>query len=645
MNKLFYILLFFLMITQITMAQWMTSDSEQKIQQLISQTNLDSLTFYLRVLTGEDSVTIDSNRYLIKSRHILSSGNNLAADFIYQTLTRIGLPAFNDYYNSPRKTGNTLVTGRNVYAVQTGIEFPDQEIIICAHYDDMPPGSIAPGADDNASGVAAVLEAARVISHIETKYTIIYAFWDEEELGLIGSRHYADQAFSSGDKILGVINLDMIAWESNNDNAFNLYSSSVEKSLDLARLSSAIANYISPDFLPIILPLPVSNSDHASFWEKDFSAVGFEEEYNDFNPYYHTGNDNLNHFNFDYFFNMSKISIGTLTFLDNNGLEQGNLNSPISSLDRNYVKLGVDSVLFRIAFPEYNSNSNFIAHLLYSNVYGPVIDSVALFDDGLHGDSLSGDGIFGAYIPPQSTEDFFIPTVSTIDQNTNKYHCITQWIPFTTVGPVSVGSTSFTKQGTSNNYKVTITLKNESANKTIEYTQLKLKCLDSWVNNVSPEIKELGNILHDEKKTIDFSITSSDSLPHLELNTEIEILSYGYTYWKYSKQIITGIDEELYKPLSFNLDQNYPNPFNPTTTIKYSIPKQSYITIKVYDILGREIETLVNEEKPAGSYEINWNASKLSSGVSAKGGYASGVYFYQLKAGEYIQTKKMILLK
>jgi len=86
---------------------------------------------------------------------------------------------------------------------------------------------------------------------------------------------------------------------------------------------------------------------------------------------------------------------------------------------------------------------------------------------------------------------------------------------------------------------------------------------------------------------------------------------------------------------TFSLQQNYPNPFNPSTTIKYSIPKQSYVTLKVYDILGREVAALVNEKKPAGVYEINWNASKLSSGV----------YFYQLKAGEFIQTKKMILIK
>jgi acyl-homoserine lactone acylase PvdQ len=88
-------------------------------------------------------------------------------------------------------------------------------------------------------------------------------------------------------------------------------------------------------------------------------------------------------------------------------------------------------------------------------------------------------------------------------------------------------------------------------------------------------------------------------------------------------------------PTVFSLEQNYPNPFNPSTTIKYSIPEKSIVTLKVYDILGAEIETLINEEKPAGNYELKSNAANLPSGV----------YFYQLEAGGYMAVKKMILLK
>jgi hypothetical protein len=88
-------------------------------------------------------------------------------------------------------------------------------------------------------------------------------------------------------------------------------------------------------------------------------------------------------------------------------------------------------------------------------------------------------------------------------------------------------------------------------------------------------------------------------------------------------------------PTGYIISQNYPNPFNPTTKIKYAVPQPSQVQIKVFDVLGNEIETLVNEEKSAGTYEITWDAASLPSGV----------YFYRLQAGEFIETKKMLLLK
>ena len=99
----------------------------------------------------------------------------------------------------------------------------------------------------------------------------------------------------------------------------------------------------------------------------------------------------------------------------------------------------------------------------------------------------------------------------------------------------------------------------------------------------------------------------------------------------------TFVEEEMKypSPHKYALEQNYPNPFNPSTTFRYSIPNQSKVIIRIYDILGTEIETLVNEEKAVGTYELTWYAENLSSGI----------YFYQLQAGSFIETKKMILMK
>ena len=83
------------------------------------------------------------------------------------------------------------------------------------------------------------------------------------------------------------------------------------------------------------------------------------------------------------------------------------------------------------------------------------------------------------------------------------------------------------------------------------------------------------------------------------------------------------------------MEHNYPNPFNPSTSIQYAVSNRQFVSLKVYDLLGNEVATLVNEEKPAGEYEIEFNAESLPSGI----------YFYQLNAGNYIDTKKMVLLK
>jgi hypothetical protein len=101
----------------------------------------------------------------------------------------------------------------------------------------------------------------------------------------------------------------------------------------------------------------------------------------------------------------------------------------------------------------------------------------------------------------------------------------------------------------------------------------------------------------------------------------------GYTPTKIdnSKEIIDN----------FNLMQNYPNPFNPTTTIKYQIPANSFVTLKIYNIIGQEVATLVNKMEITGSYSVRFNADKL----------ASGIYIYTLQAGSMVKSKKMILLK
>ncbi|MCW8848874.1 MAG: T9SS type A sorting domain-containing protein, partial [Melioribacteraceae bacterium] len=132
-----------------------------------------------------------------------------------------------------------------------------------------------------------------------------------------------------------------------------------------------------------------------------------------------------------------------------------------------------------------------------------------------------------------------------------------------------------------------------------------------------------------------FSITLS-SLPNLPNITATARDALGNTSEFSSPMIITDLDNaEDNIPIEYTLNQNYPNPFNPSTIISYQIPSCGHVSLKIYDILGNEIETLISKKQSAGKYEIVFDAKNISSGV----------YFYRLKTENYTITKKMIYLE
>jgi hypothetical protein len=154
----------------------------------------------------------------------------------------------------------------------------------------------------------------------------------------------------------------------------------------------------------------------------------------------------------------------------------------------------------------------------------------------------------------------------------------------------------------------------------------------------------MNSIIDKLPKTIanSYVISSSkctDTTDNLHFN------SAGYREFgkRYAEKMLSILNKQAtdidasgsFKINDFQLAQNYPNPFNPSTKIKYSIPRSSFVTLKVFDMLGREVFTLVNEYKPANNYEIEFNASRLPSGI----------YFYRIQAGSFVETKKLVLLK
>jgi hypothetical protein len=120
---------------------------------------------------------------------------------------------------------------------------------------------------------------------------------------------------------------------------------------------------------------------------------------------------------------------------------------------------------------------------------------------------------------------------------------------------------------------------------------------------------------------------------HIRSDTETSRVAQVMILAGRTDTIFSVIEDEII--YYYVLEQNYPNPFNPSTTIKFQLPELSFVTLKVYDVLGNEIKTLVNEEKVVGNYEVEFNATRLPSGI----------YFYRLQSGSFVETKKMVLMK
>ncbi|MBE0572645.1 MAG: M28 family peptidase [Ignavibacteriaceae bacterium] len=473
------------------------------IQTIINQTNLDSLTKFVRELSGEDQTIINGTPYTIVSRRWNHAGNDMAANYIQQKLESYGLPT----YNQPFGTGG----GRNVYAVQVGTQYPNKKYIICAHYDDFTySGTVVPGADDNASGTAAVIEAARIFKNYDSKYTIIYALWDEEERGLYGSDYYAQQAYNAGDSIMGVINMDMIAYDSNSDSKAEIHTRPIANSIALKdKMLETNTLYNTGLTLSTINP-GATYSDHASFWNRNYGAILLIELDGDFNAYYHTANDRIQYFNMPYFLKMSKLSLGVTAAL-----------AELTDI------VPVELLAFNA--------------------------------------SVNGSEVQLIWSTASELNNMGFEIERSIDNQDN----------FVTIGFVDgKGSSSEI-----NYYSFT------------DHPQV------SGVNQLYYRLKQVD---------FDGSFSYSD------------VVNVSYDV-----------------PAEFVLSQNYPNPFNPSTKINYFVPQESFVSVKVYDFLGREVMTLVNETRAVGSYEIVFDASSLPSGT----------YFYTLIGENYSFTKKMILIK
>ena len=292
------------------------------IESIVAAVSVDSLLDVVNKLSGNSLIHTDDESYFVKTRLTYFEGNELAAKYLEWKLTSFGLLTGRHDFS---------LRGSNVLALQPGNVFPDSIYIVGAHYDctvignDSRPEDIrnAPGADNNASGVATVLEAARILSQYTCRYSILYVLWDESEyvledpdqIGLLGSTAYAEHTLECEMRIAGVIDMDMIAYDYNDDGAMYIHGSPQGRSAWMAERAVDMAERFELRLVPRVTMIGLG-TDNVPFYLLGYSTIGFSEDImHDANHYDHQSLDTVDKFNIDYYHQISKLIVATLAFL------------------------------------------------------------------------------------------------------------------------------------------------------------------------------------------------------------------------------------------------------------------------------------------------------------------------------------------
>jgi hypothetical protein len=280
------------------------------VQEMVASVGSGVVYQYTGALSGEWEVMIGGTPYTLLTRHTNSGAPiQKATQYVGQHFADLGLAV--EYH----QWGG--VTYPNVIGEITGLSNPETIYILSAHLDNMPSTGRAPGADDNASGVVAALIAADILSQYQWDCTLRFGLWTGEEQGLNGSAAYALRAYNQGENIAGVLNLDMIAWNTpNSSRDIDLHArSNFPATMTLAQLFADVVDAYAFNLIPAIIPNGTGASDHASFWQYGYPAILGIEDFGDFNPYYHTSNDRLSILDLDYYTEFIRASLATFVHM------------------------------------------------------------------------------------------------------------------------------------------------------------------------------------------------------------------------------------------------------------------------------------------------------------------------------------------
>lgn len=487
----------------------------------------------------------------------------------------------------------------NVVATIPGAVDPTREIIVGGHHDSYSSNvNAAPGADDNASGAAAAIEMARVLkaTNYQPAYTLRFMGFAAEEAGLRGSASYAQRARAANRDIRAMLNYDMIGNrnQTQTDRDVNVVWYTGSEALANLHLSAG-QSYTT--LTPILSTSSRSGSDSYSFWQQNYKTVFLIER--DFSPYYHSPNDLLQYLDMPYCADIVRSGLATLLTLD---------QMPPSVQRLSVRDVGNGSSLF--------ASWDSVATLDFANYKISVGRIPGVYDTAYT--QTSRTRTIGALTEGQR---YFIG-VSVVDIAGRE-----GFITEVSATPRSVPLPPAGLTAQSQPQSVRLSWRRNDEMDLAGYNVYRKNPGGATFNRINAQL--LADTLFADALTVsgtyNYFVTAQDATNNESAPSDTVAASPT-----------VGVEiESLKQPFSFALHRAYPNPFNPTTQIKYEIGTRSNVELKVYNILGAEVATLVHEVKSPGVYVAVWSASEMSSGV----------YFYRLRAGGFVATKKLVLQK
>jgi len=641
--------------------------NETRIDSVVNLVSITSLSKYLRELTGDTTTTIGGSPYLIYSRYSLSPSNPKAAQYIYERFQSFGL-------NVRYQVGDT--NSVNVIARKTGTRFPNQKIVIGAHYDNIiwpvlpQPLDTVHGADDDGSGIVALLEMARLTAGMNFEYTIEFAAWDNEEIGLYGSRFYSDSAYLNGDSIRTYINIDMIAFNYANPNIFHAGADSS------STFYNSLFNVYNTRYIPTYI-LYLKNarnfgSDNNSFLDKKFRTFCLSEYQIASNPNYHKITDNFANANMTYCRDVMKPMFGmflTLAGNKNAFFEHYPLASTYDTTGRNlwaiikfpnrlpagvsaprlYYKINTQAYAYTTAY--YSNRDTFkftlpgIPKGSGMKYYFAAQDStgsfVCTYPIGGSGANPPGS------TPPASTFGYSVYNnlnfcSATLPKPINDLQYTLDTIQVSGAGYINKIKVNLSLNHANDGDLIiqllgpggTVTLSNRNGNGGQNYINTTFD--DSASLSITQGTPPFTGTYRPQTSFSNYFDKPVSGNYILRILDAAAGSTGSLTNWciQIETKMNVGI-QHAEVPLKYELSQNYPNPFNSTSNLKFEIANLGNVRIIVYDIMGREVQTLVNERLQPGTYETTFEGSMLNSGV----------YFYKLSVGDFTETKKMLLVK